>query len=48
LQELADKLAGLCGAQRLALSLDNVASAAALAPSSETFDSFPFFLVFFF
>jgi hypothetical protein len=36
LQELADKLAGLCGAQRLALSLDNVASAAALAPSSET------------
>jgi hypothetical protein len=40
LQELADKLAGLCGAQRFALRLDN--AAAALAPSSETFDFFFF------
>jgi hypothetical protein len=38
LQELADKLALLCGAQRLALPLD---SAAALGPSTETFVSFP-------
>ncbi|KAN0124399.1 hypothetical protein V8E52_002048 [Russula decolorans] len=35
LQDLADKLAGLCGAQRLALPLDN--AAVDLAPSSETF-----------
>jgi hypothetical protein len=39
LQDLADKLAGLCGAQRLALPLDN--AAVDLAPSSETFVSFP-------
>ncbi|KAF8489372.1 hypothetical protein F5888DRAFT_1201376 [Russula emetica] len=34
LQDLADKLAGLCGAQHLALPLDNVA--VDLTPSSET------------
>jgi hypothetical protein len=38
LQDLADKLAGLCGAQRLALPLDSVA--ASLTPSSKTFVSF--------
>jgi hypothetical protein len=43
LYDLADKLAGLCGAQRLALPLDNAAVAVALEPSSEKFDSFPIF-----
>ena len=38
LQDLADKLAGLCGAQRLALPLDS--AVVDLAPSSEAFVSF--------
>jgi hypothetical protein len=41
LQDLADKLAGLCGAQHLALPLGN--AAVDLTPSSETFVSFPIF-----
>jgi hypothetical protein len=37
LQDLADKVARLCGAQRLALTLDDAAADMDLTPSSERF-----------